>query len=140
MRWGAAVARIVGGRNPAPLSLCQRALELICLGPRLAYCNAGWRKRLCDNLKGGEQAMSVRVVARVRPLLKSEHADDSIVEVCEAHGPNPDQRPSIVKIPNPKNTSENFSFQFNSVYGQHASQQEIFDAEGELKAFKGALN
>lgn len=36
----------------------------------------------------------------------------------------------MLKIPNPKNFGEEYSFQFNSVYEQHATQQEIFDAEG----------
>lgn len=75
--------------------------------------------------------MSVRVIARIRPLLKSEHERDVIVEAIDADAAN-STRPSIVKIPNPKNLSEDFTFQFNGVYGQQASQQELFDAEGEL--------
>ncbi|KIY03187.1 uncharacterized protein Z520_01654 [Fonsecaea multimorphosa CBS 102226] len=69
--------------------------------------------------------MSVRVVARVRPLLKTEIERDQIVT---SHN-GPDGKPTIVKIPNPKNFAEEYSFQFNSVYEQHATQQEIFDAE-----------
>ncbi|OAP65448.1 hypothetical protein AYL99_01420 [Fonsecaea erecta] len=69
--------------------------------------------------------MSVRVVARVRPLLKTELEKDQIVT---SHN-GPDGKPTIVKIPNPKNFAEEYSFQFNSVYEQHATQQEIFDAE-----------
>jgi len=65
--------------------------------------------------------MSVRVVARIRALLTSELEKDSIVEVAP---------PTILKIPNPKNSSESFSFQFNSVYDQQASQQDLFDNEG----------
>jgi hypothetical protein len=64
--------------------------------------------------------MSVRVVARIRPLLKSELDKDTIVT---SDG-------SVVKIPNPKNAGEEYSFQFNSVYGSEASQQDLFDAEG----------
>lgn len=70
--------------------------------------------------------MSVRVVARVRPLLNSENEKDQIVTSHEG----PDGNPTIVKIPNPKNFAEEYSFQFNSVYEQDATQQEIFDAEG----------
>jgi len=70
--------------------------------------------------------MSVRVVARIRPFLPSENEKDQIVS-CH-HGP--DNKPTMVKIPNPKNFAEEFSFQFNSVYGQDATQQEIFDTEG----------
>lgn len=75
--------------------------------------------------------MSVRVIARIRPLLKSEHEKDLIVE---ATGTNPasSARPSIVKVPNPKSLSEDFTFQFNGVYDREATQQELFDAEGKL--------
>ncbi|KAL2400981.1 Kinesin-like protein KIF22 [Exophiala dermatitidis] len=69
--------------------------------------------------------MSVRVVARIRPLLKSEHEKDQIVT---SHS-GADGQPTIIKIPNPKNFAEEYSFQFNSVYEQTATQQEIFDAE-----------
>lgn len=70
--------------------------------------------------------MSVRVVARLRPLLKSENEKDQIVTCHDGA----DQTPSVVKIPNPKNLAEEYSFQFNSVYGQEASQQDIFETEG----------
>ncbi|KAI5270603.1 kinesin-domain-containing protein [Aureobasidium subglaciale] len=72
--------------------------------------------------------MSVRVVARIRPLLKQELEKDTIVEAA----PNvaePLATPSIVRIPNPKNEAEAFSFQFNSVYDQLATQQQVFDNE-----------
>ncbi len=36
----------------------------------------------------------------------------------------------MVKIPNPKNESEEFSFAFNSVYDQPTTQEELFNAEG----------
>ena len=70
---------------------------------------------------------SVRVIARVRPLLKGEIEKDVIVE---AAGDSADGK-TIVRIPNPKKESESFSFQFNSVYPSGASQQTIFDNEGE---------
>jgi hypothetical protein len=70
--------------------------------------------------------MSVRVVARVRPLLKSENDKDQIVT---SHN-GADGNNTIIMIPNPKNLSEEYSFQFNSVYEQDATQQEIFDTEG----------
>src|SRR5256885_4626204 len=72
--------------------------------------------------------MSVRVVARIRPLLKSENEIDTIVRTS---GADEKARANTVKVPNPKNFSEEFSFQFNSVYEESATQQEIFDAEGE---------
>ena len=64
--------------------------------------------------------MSVKVVARVRPLLKAELDKDTIVSADGA----------VVRIPNPKNESENYSFQFNSVYNSEVKQQELFDNEG----------
>lgn len=73
--------------------------------------------------------MSVRVVARIRPLLQSENKKDAIVEAVGTDEAS-SARPSIVKIPNPKNLSEDFTFQFNGVYDEQATQQELFDAEG----------
>ncbi|KAK1060538.1 hypothetical protein LTR74_011782 [Friedmanniomyces endolithicus] len=72
--------------------------------------------------------MSVRVVARIRPLLKAEIERDVIVDAARAPGEAED-RTSVVRIPNPKNDSEAFSFQFNSVYGQEATQAQLFDNE-----------
>ena len=68
--------------------------------------------------------MSVKVIARIRPLLKSELDKDTIVD---ADGP-------VVRIPNPKNENESFSFQFNSVYGSETTQQELFDGEGNYES------
>ncbi|KAI9830231.1 MAG: hypothetical protein M1819_005758 [Sarea resinae] len=72
--------------------------------------------------------MSVRVVARIRPLLKAELDRDSIVEAASS-GSASSSSPNIVRIPNPKKATEDFSFQFNSVYDRHATQQDIFDGE-----------
>lgn len=69
--------------------------------------------------------MSVRVVARVRPLLKSEIEKDVILETS---GDNAALK-TIVTIPNPKCSSENYSFQFNSVYDRDATQSQLFDNE-----------
>ena len=66
--------------------------------------------------------MSVRVVARVRPLLNAEQQRDVIVNVTGDK--------NTVKLPNPKNESEAFSFQFQSVHGQDATQQQFFENEG----------
>lgn len=66
------------------------------------------------------------MVARIRPLLKSEREIDQIL----TEHPGPDDKTSVVKIPNPKNLSEEYSFQFNSVYNQDSTQQQIFEAEG----------
>ena len=73
--------------------------------------------------------MSVRVVARVRPLLKAELDKDVVVSASGA-GDDTSIGNTIVTIPNPKNNGENFNFQFNSVYGPEANQQELFEKEG----------
>ncbi|KAF7594358.1 hypothetical protein BBP40_009593 [Aspergillus hancockii] len=89
--------------------------------------------------------MSVRVVARVRPLLKSERELDIILRTGSSTQVVPNKadkqssedkklaalrdRNTIVRIPNPKNESEEYSFQFNAVYDADAPQQELFDAE-----------
>ncbi|KAL4811179.1 kinesin-domain-containing protein [Aspergillus unguis] len=89
--------------------------------------------------------MSVRVVARVRPLLKSERDVDVILHTGSKHtlSTKADRKSSqetsklaalrdrdtLVRIPNPKNENEEYSFQFNAVYDADASQQELFEAE-----------
>lgn len=73
--------------------------------------------------------MSVRVVARIRPLLEGEAEKDIIVR-AESHDGN--KKPTIVKIPNPKNESEDFNFSFGGVYDQSATQEALFTAEGRL--------
>lgn len=89
--------------------------------------------------------MSVRVVARVRPLWKSERELDVIVrpaslstDTVKARKGSPSEkalvhqdRDTLVRIPNPKNEGEQYTFQFNAVYGGEATQQELFDAEGQ---------
>lgn len=70
--------------------------------------------------------MSVKVVARIRPLLKTEVEKDQILSI---HNSN-DGRPCIVKLPNPKIQHEEYSFQFATAYNKDASQQELFEAEG----------
>lgn len=73
--------------------------------------------------------MSVRVVARIRPLLTAELDKDTIVSSTGSDD-KPSSPSTAVRIPNPKNDGENFTFQFNSVYSQEATQQNIFDNEG----------
>jgi hypothetical protein len=70
--------------------------------------------------------MSVRVVARIRPLLKNELDKDTIVTAEAVDGEN---SATVVRLPSPKNDAESFSFQFSSVYEQDATQQQLFDAE-----------
>jgi hypothetical protein len=76
-----------------------------------------------------EFTMSVRVVARIRPLLKQELEKDTIVTAEKLDG---ETVPAVVRIPSPKNDAESFSFQFSSVYEQDATQQQLFDAESEF--------
>ncbi|KAI9861508.1 MAG: hypothetical protein M1824_002400 [Vezdaea acicularis] len=71
---------------------------------------------------------SVRVVARIRPLLRTELRKDVIIEAAQ-NSRDSLGNPTIVRIPNPKNAGEEFSFQFNSVYDQEATQDAIFQAE-----------
>lgn len=73
--------------------------------------------------------MSVRVVARIRPLLKQELDKDTIVTAETLDG---ESAPTVVRLPSPKNDAESFSFQFSSVYEQEATQQQLFDAESAL--------
>lgn len=73
--------------------------------------------------------MSVRVVARLRPLLKKESEKDVIVFTASPRPEPPHTSSTIVRIPNPKNEAEMFSFQFNNVYEQDATQQDVFDNE-----------
>lgn len=73
--------------------------------------------------------MSVRVVARIRPLLGNELDKDTIVTADPPINADAKTKPNLIRIPNPKKESESFSFQFSSVYEQHATQQELFDTE-----------
>ncbi|EEA23816.1 hypothetical protein TMatcc_006888 [Talaromyces marneffei ATCC 18224] len=86
--------------------------------------------------------MSVRVVARVRPLWKTERELDVIVRPgnvsadalkVKKDSPSPKaavkDRDTLIRIPNPKNEGEQYTFQFNAVYGGETTQQELFEAE-----------
>jgi hypothetical protein len=75
-----------------------------------------------------DSKMSVRVVARIRPLLKQELDKDTIVTAETLDG---ETTPTVVRIPSQKNDAD-FSFQFSSVYEQGATQQQLFDAESEF--------
>jgi len=67
------------------------------------------------------------VVARIRPLLDKELDKDTIVRAESSVEGKP---ANLVRIPNPKNESEEFSFTFNSVYDMGTSQEELFTNEG----------
>jgi DNA-binding cell septation regulator SpoVG len=75
--------------------------------------------------------MSVRVVARIRPLLEKELDKDVIVHADRVGDGTP---LTLVKIPSPKNEAEEFSFAFNSVYDQATTQEDLFTAEGKQTA------
>ena len=81
--------------------------------------------------------MSVRVVARIRPLLKSELEKDIILRADTSSGDS-GSFPTLVHIPNPKKESELYNFQFNRVYGSESTQQDVFESEGKDKASKRA--
>ena len=74
-------------------------------------------------------AMGIRVIARIRPQQQHELGKDVIVSTASNTESASDQ-PTLVKIPNPKNESEDFTFQFSGVYDHTATQQQIFDNEG----------
>ena len=70
--------------------------------------------------------MTIRVVARIRPSQPHELSKDVIVSPAST---TPSAPSTLIKIPNPKNASEDFTFAFSGVYGPEATQQEVFDAE-----------
>ncbi|CZR57563.1 probable kinesin-II subunit [Phialocephala subalpina] len=70
--------------------------------------------------------MSVRVVARIRPLLGSRELDKDTIVRAEQDS---DGKLNIVRIPNPKNEAEEYSFTFNSVYEMETTQEELFTNE-----------
>jgi hypothetical protein len=73
------------------------------------------------------QVDNLTVVARIRPLLNKELDKDVIVR----GEPSQEGSPlNIVRIPNPKNESEEFSFTFNGVYEIKTTQEELFTTEG----------
>ena len=74
--------------------------------------------------------MSVRVVARLRPLLTGELERDLIIR-AESKTQD-DASATVVRIPNPKNEDEDFTFEFNNVYDAQSTQEEVFQAEGKL--------
>lgn len=71
------------------------------------------------------------MVARIRPLLDKELDKDTIVRAESSQDGMP---MNIVKIPNPKNFSEEFSFTFNGVYDMGTTQEELFTKEGTRKS------
>lgn len=102
---------------------CQLRLLFLSIGlPVLLYTTFHPPTAVCTGSN-----MSVRVVARIRPLLEGEAEKDVIVRADSRDG---SQRPTVVKIPNPKNESEDFNFSFGGVYDQSATQEALFTAEG----------
>ncbi|KAL0634594.1 hypothetical protein Q9L58_006481 [Maublancomyces gigas] len=59
---------------------------------------------------------TVRIIARVRPLLNGEINKDVVVH---AEG-------TTISMPNPKNENENFTFPFNAVHNMESSQTHLF--------------
>lgn len=67
------------------------------------------------------------MVARIRPLLDKELDKDTIVRAEKSAD---SKSATIVRIPNPKNEAEEFSFTFNGVYDMGTTQEELFTNEG----------
>ena len=72
--------------------------------------------------------MAIRVVARIRPQQVKELDKDVIVSTASSSDDSP--QPNEVKIPNPRNERETFTFVFSRVYDYSATQQQLFDNEG----------
>lgn len=68
-------------------------------------------------------------MARIRPLLPKELDKDTIVR-AERNANVEGKGNNVVRIPNPKNEGEEFSFAFNGVYDIETSQEELFTNEG----------
>ncbi|KAI9736012.1 MAG: hypothetical protein M1834_001478 [Cirrosporium novae-zelandiae] len=64
---------------------------------------------------------TVRVIARVRPLLPHENDRDIILRA--------DTDTAEIKIPNPKNVNEEYKFKFQAVFDAEAGQGDLFDGE-----------
>lgn len=60
-------------------------------------------------------------------MLEGEAEKDIIVRADCQDG---SKKLTVVKIPNPKNESEDFNFSFGGVYDQSATQEALFTAEG----------
>lgn len=64
-------------------------------------------------------------------MLERELEKDIIVHAANNSSSSEDGKPyNTVKIPNPKNEAEEFSFAFNGVYEQTTTQETLFSAEG----------
>ena len=60
-------------------------------------------------------------------MLGTELDKDTIVRAeCSQEG----KPMNVVRIPNPKNEAEEFSFTFNGVYDMETTQEELFTSEG----------
>lgn len=73
--------------------------------------------------------MAIRVVARIRPRRATESGEDIVV--MTGSDENASTQPNLIRLPNPKNQGEAFSFQLHNVYASEATQQEIFDGESQ---------
>lgn len=66
-------------------------------------------------------------------MLEKELDKDVIVHAVSNNNSSSenDKAPfNVVKIPNPKNEAEEFSFAFNGVYDNSTTQEALFSAEG----------
>lgn len=81
-------------------------------------------------------ANSNKVVARIRPLLDKELDKDTIVR---AEASQEGKSANLVRIPNPKNEAEEFSYAFNGVYDMGTTQEELFTHEGRILDLENAI-
>lgn len=65
-------------------------------------------------------ATKVKVAARLRPFINTEHPDDTVT-VSPSEG--------SISIVNLRNSNERFKFSFTSCYDQTASQEQIFETD-----------
>lgn len=98
---------------------------------RTSSCHTRHYQHSTHDNQAASHTMSVRVVARIRPLLDHE-LDKDIIVTAGSSASAPENTFNVVKIPSPKNGAEEFSFTFNGVYDQTTSQEDLFASEGTL--------
>lgn len=83
--------------------------------------------------RSGSFHSKLRVVARIRPPQHKDLDQDIIISTI-SNGFNASY-PTDVKIPNPRNEKESFTFSFSSVYDHLKTQQELFENEADSVTF-----
>ena len=89
----------------------------------LASCDHVTQRDPSSNLSSTRvvsMAAKVKVAARLRPFINTEHPDDAVI-VSPPEG--------SISVSNLRNSNERFKFSFTSCYDQSASQEEIFETD-----------